>query len=946
MGPSLKDASSFVRPRTSDRPATRDQDASLVIPSRTSSLHSRITQPIPSSLNQKPQPQRTPKTLTHAYMVCGVGREPSQWVKAPPPPQGKIAHMKGAVGQFWLPEILGSSPRLEQDNEIAKALHSAMRACFPHDVEICTGKTQPHCVHHAFVLQQDSSHTLYGIALRVWSRADEKRAETIRELRKKTEPDFYDNPDETYWIPYCLSFLSRYPLYDLLGDYLRGMWIHWNKATNLFHAEEVSRILSFPAPRLNDLVRIDMKDYALCYQFPSSPTGFQNFAMWPLFTCLSIPNIVGVIEAAVSPTRRIIFVSHYPAMLTVAAETIRFCVRVYEWSGLYVPVVHARHAKDLVQEPGPYILGVTAECRSLFTAPSDALVVDLDRNFVLTSSPPNILTPGQRTKMINRLTQALNGDVTPTGVPQHLRSAYGGGKLIPAGQIIVMRGEVESIQDPPWWNQDGVMSVMDHVCEKLGRNTGVKALFGGSVKKPLMTKVSMRHLNEIVRERNQYSRDAMEAWQDFINLKGRMDTELSKVTKRNNFLVEELETWKQQFLKFQTFAEQLTKETSELKVKIENHKRENRRLAALIDQQKDDAARLTLRLSGTEKQRDDALEALVLQQEIAEELERERKRNQKELAALQHTNATLCRQRDEAQRVVVHLNSLINGQAHHMEHLIRSLGNAPELADYIEQGFEDAPEEQQQEEEEEEEEEGGGGGGEDSSRDRTASKGRDRTESRATASSSKSSSRMETSGRRREGSGTARPDMERHLRNIHGKPSKRATRLSMSDVADRYLRDKTDAIADIIRNISEQCAAAVEGLHMAQDAEQDGGDIDDEGRAPSRDGHDQSSVREGSEMGDGDTSYLNADHRASSVPPTPDLVHNRSSTSMSMVSSSTIPERSSQQYGPGEIPTKIVEDDDEHVHETDGVDDQTETGTVSKQASQDLMRPSTTRVVA
>ena len=56
----------------------------------------------------------------------------------------------------------------------------------------------------------------------------------------------------------------------------------------------------------------------------------------------------------------------------------------------------------------------------------------------------------------------------------------------------------------------------------------------------------MRHLNEIIRERNQYSRDAMEAWQDFINLKGRMDMELSKTTKRNNFLVEELESWKQQ----------------------------------------------------------------------------------------------------------------------------------------------------------------------------------------------------------------------------------------------------------------------------------------------------------------------------------------------------------------------------------------------------------------
>lgn len=51
-------------------------------------------------------------------------------MRAPAPAQGKIAHMKGAVSQFWLPEILGSSPRLEQDNEIARALHSAMRVRF------------------------------------------------------------------------------------------------------------------------------------------------------------------------------------------------------------------------------------------------------------------------------------------------------------------------------------------------------------------------------------------------------------------------------------------------------------------------------------------------------------------------------------------------------------------------------------------------------------------------------------------------------------------------------------------------------------------------------------------------------------------------------------------------------------------------------------------------
>lgn len=459
----------------------------------------------------------------------------------------------------------------------------------------------------------------------------------------------------------------------------------------------------------------------------------------------------------------------------------------------------------------------------------------------------------------------------------------------------------------------------------------MKAIFGGSVKKPLMTKVSMRHLNEIVRERNQYSRDAMEAWQDFINLKGRMDTELTKVTKRNNFLVEELETWKQQvchcedffdcerrpnfvqFLKFQAFAEQLTKETSELKVKIENHKRENRRLTGLIDQQKDDVARLTLRLSGTEKQRDDALEALVLQQEIAEELERERKRNQKELASLQHSNASLARQRDDAQRVVLHLRSLINGQTHHMEHIVRSIGSSAELSGLAEkETFEETKE------------------GEVETPREPASSRSFATEPVKAPSSEPSS------------------DLEQHLLNI-GKGHNRLARLSITDVADRYLRDKTDAISDIIRSISEQCAAAVEGLQLAQDAEED--DIDDHGRTtPSGNRlmprtHDGLLTPAGSEMGDGDNNSLHPNDRHSSVPPTPDLVHNRSSTSMSMISSSTFPERSSQQYGVSEIPTRIVEDNDERAHETAGFDEHSEPGTLSKQASEDLMQSSTSRLV-
>jgi hypothetical protein len=410
-----------------------------------------------------------------------------------------------------------------------------------------------------------------------------------------------------------------------------------------------------------------------------------------------------------------------------------------------------------------------------------------------------------------------------------------------------------------------------------------------------MTKVSMRHLNEIVRERNQYSRDAQEAWQDFINLKGRMDNELTKVTKRNNFLVDELESWKQQFLKFQAFAEQLTKETNELKIKIENHKRENRRLGSQIDQEKEAVARLTVRLAGTEKQRDDSLEALVLQQEIAEELERERKRNKKDLSALQHTNTTLLRQRDEAQRVVLHLRALIDGQAHHMQHIVKTISQSPD-------GF---------------------------AAELDADLANDESpEGLINGAVSRASSRSSTRLSNRITDEDVSRDVE--SRQSSARKSKRFSTLSVNDVSDRNLRDKTDSIAYIIRNISEQCAAAVEGLDLARRAESVSTENDDNRSESSKRYRERRMKRasaaeldgtsngSGSEYGDAQSesaSYLRP-HRMSSIPPTPELEHNRSSTSMSLGSESTAatPQRQSinSQYKTihediPEVPTRIVD---------------------------------------
>jgi hypothetical protein len=341
-----------------------------------------------------------------------------------------------------------------------------------------------------------------------------------------------------------------------------------------------------------------------------------------------------------------------------------------------------------------------------------------------------------------------------------------------------------------------------------------------------------------------------------------------------------------QFEKFQGFAAQLTKEASDLKVKIEQHKKENARLAKLIEQQKIDSNTLALRLAGTEKQRDDALEALVIQQEVAEELERERKKNKKELKDLVDTNRNIQRQRDEAQRVVIHLRALIEGQAHHMQHLVLSI-NDPEPEDTFEEGNEDT----------------------NSQATARQTPLLSRRASRASSrSSSRTASRASTIDPKGLDAEDVTPEMERRLYNSPA-AMKRFSQMSWSDVADRNIRDKTDAIADIIRNISEQCAAAVEGLHLAQAAaaqeeenrnnsdDDDNYDDDDDVTATPKHRRHRSSI-------DGD--LLRPNH--SSVPPTPDLTH-RASTAMSMNSTHT-PDRYSIGYGDIDVPTRILEDED------------------------------------
>jgi len=243
-----------------------------------------------------------------------------------------------------------------------------------------------------------------------------------------------------------------------------------------------------------------------------------------------------------------------------------------------------------------------------------------------------------------------------------------------------------------------------------------------------------------------------------------------------------------------------------------------------------------------------------------------------------------------------------------MEHIVRSLNKAPELSDYIEEGYEDAPEDAEDQNSE------------------AGSEARNLARSPLEIESRRSLSAASTHDSSKLDHEAVGPEMESRFFSPLVANGRSGSRLSIADVADRHLRDKTDAIAYIIRNISDQCAAAVEGLQLAQHADiSDTDHLDAELPTSSTSMHkhshtnsnDDASMRtDVSQLGEehdsghgGSTGFLTPHEEAgkeghqspaSSIPPTPDLVGGRSSTSMSGYSNSTAPTqagRDSQQWG-------------------------------------------------
>jgi DENN (AEX-3) domain len=116
---------------------------------------------------------------------------------------------------------------------------------------------------------------------------------------------------------------------------------------------------------------------------PENHLPMANFSYRPLFTCLSIPNVL-VIMGCLLQEIRIVLVSKHYALLGPVSEALLSLLFPLHWQGMYLPIL-PYNMLEILDAPVPYLVGLHSRYIRdvpVEKRPKGVVIVDLDKDEV------------------------------------------------------------------------------------------------------------------------------------------------------------------------------------------------------------------------------------------------------------------------------------------------------------------------------------------------------------------------------------------------------------------------------------------------------------------------------------------------------------------------------------------------------------------------------------
>ena len=256
-----------------------------------------------------------------------------------------------------------------------------------------------------FVLTSANGHRLYCSALRIYDETMEtSQMKNVLEASGYTVPLPWwlsddsapprskdgkpaRRPSDIVFLPKCLVVISHYSFFHAYRQFLKQLYQMSILETPLPIERYIANFTSeLPLPPQGKVeVKFGFMSDVQCTISRPAPNELPlaKFSYRPLFTALSISNIIVVLGCLMEETR-VALLSKRFGLLTPCTEALLSFLFPFEWQGVYIPVMPFSIV-DILDAPVPFLVGLhsryLAEVKPK-DRPKGVVFVDLDRDVV------------------------------------------------------------------------------------------------------------------------------------------------------------------------------------------------------------------------------------------------------------------------------------------------------------------------------------------------------------------------------------------------------------------------------------------------------------------------------------------------------------------------------------------------------------------------------------
>eukprot|EP00743_Colponemidia_sp_Colp-15_P008489 GILK01009234.1.p1 GENE.GILK01009234.1~~GILK01009234.1.p1 ORF type:complete len:1163 (-),score=242.75 GILK01009234.1:371-3733(-) len=298
-----------------------------------------------------PQPIQEPNLLAHAHHGIALSRAPKQDY-----PERKF------------------SP---------DALHMFV---FPRDISIrASPLSRP--IFHSFVMTEEDGRRMYGFCCTRYHRVAEHSDPTGVRLtvQQLCGADRHQFPAALF-VPYCLCVLSYWPFHQ---SFIKCLAIFVDEvltpdAIPLEAPEQLYKLLQRRAPQRGlGPVTVSLGRREVYFAVPDqNALPMADVEFRPLFRSLE-PRLVVQCITALLLERPVVVISASVGLLTPVMEALLILLYPLSWPFVYIPLL-PKALTDFLQAPMPFFVGTIREFIADVQLSDHVVIVDLDRNTVMT----------------------------------------------------------------------------------------------------------------------------------------------------------------------------------------------------------------------------------------------------------------------------------------------------------------------------------------------------------------------------------------------------------------------------------------------------------------------------------------------------------------------------------------------------------------------------------